>query len=427
MWKHSPSVDYRFQIARRYLISRREVSLISIITGVSTTGVTLGVAALIVVLSVMNGFYDVVRDLLVSLDPHVRVVHTEGRGLAEADSLARMAAGMPHVTAAAPYVEGKALLLHSGGTSDNRVVQVRGVEPSITGDAGRVPAVRYGQFDVSERDGVPGLMLGMGVARQLGIAPGRATNDASRVGLLSAPALERTLTQVFGSPPVQRYEVRGLFQMQTASGPERVFVHLREAQRLFRMQDRVTGIGLRLDNLERAGAVKAALQQQLDPDRFTVETWYDAQQSLYDVMRIEKWAASAILLLIVVVAAFNIVGSLTMVVIEKRRDIGALQAMGVSSSNVRRIFLLEGLLIGGVGTGLGLVLGLGLALLQKHFNLVPMAQAESFLINAYPVSIHALDIALIAAVALGLCVCAAVYPAMRASSIEPARAVHMDA
>jgi len=420
-------VDYRFQIARRYLISRREVSLISIITGVSMTGVTLGVAALIVVLSVMNGFYEVVRDLLVSLDPHVRVVSTEERGIADADSLVRLASGLPHVTSAAPYVEGKALLLHGGSASGNQVVQVRGVDPAGLRDSARVPSIRYGRFDVTERDGVPGMALGVGTAQRLGIAPGPASNTASRVGLLSAPALERTLTQVFGPPPIQRFAVRGLFQMQTASGQERVFIHLREAQRLFRMDDRVTGVGLRLDNLERAGTVQAALQQRLDLDRFEVQTWYDAQKSLYDVMRIEKWAASAILLLIVIVAAFNIVGSLTMVVIEKRRDVGALQAMGVSRSNIRRIFLLEGLLIGGAGTGLGLVLGLGLALLQKHFNLVPMAQAESFLIDAYPVSIHALDVVLIVAVALGLCVLAAVYPAARASSIEPARAVHMDA
>ena len=127
-----------------------------------------------------------------------------------------------------------------------------------------------------------------------------------------------------------------------------------------------------------------------------------------------------------IVAAFNIVGSLTMVVIEKRRDVGVLQAMGVSQSNIRRIFLLEGALIGTVGTGLGLVLGLGLALLQQRYELVPMAQAESFLIDAYPVAIQPLDVILVSVVAFGLCVLASLYPAARAAAIEPARAVQMD-
>lgn len=419
-------MDYRFQIARRYLASRREVSLISIITGISMTGVTLGVAALIVVLSVMNGFYDVVRDLLVSLDPHVRVVSAQGQGVAQADSLLRLARETNHVTAAAPYVEGKALLLSRNEGGANRVVRVRGVDPSMMKSA--APTMAMGTFDLnSDAAGTPGLVLNRILAQRMGVLPEREGESASAVGLLSAPAIERTLTNVFESPPIRRFDVRGLFQVRGTAEEKRVFVSLSEAQRLFRTEGRVTGIDLRLDNLERAGAVKAALQQTLDPDRFTVQTWYDLQKSLYDVMRLEKWGASAILGLIVIVAAFNIVGSLTMVVIEKRGDIGALQAMGVSPSDVHRIFLFEGALIGAVGTGLGLVLGLGLAFLQKYYKLVPMAQAESFLIDAYPVAVQPLDVVLIAIAAFGLCVLAALYPAARAAAIEPARAVHLDA
>jgi lipoprotein-releasing system permease protein len=419
-------VDYRFQIARRYLASRREVSLISIITGISMTGVTLGVAALIVVLSVMNGFYDVVRDLLVSLDPHVRVVNAQGQGVAHADSLLRLARETKHVTAAAPYVEGKALLLSRGASGGNRVVRVRGVDASMMESA--APTMAMGTFDLGTGvTGTPGIVLNRRLGQRMGAIPGREAQSASVVGLLSAPAIERTLTNVFASPPIRRFDVRGLFQVRGASEEKRVFVSLSEAQRLFRTQDRVTGIDLRLDNLERAGAVKAALQRKLDGDRYAVQTWYDLQKSLYDVMRLEKWGASAILGLIVIVAAFNIVGSLTMVVIEKRTDIGALQAMGASQADVRRVFLFEGALIGAVGTGLGLVLGLGLAFLQKYYEVVPMAQAESFLIDAYPVAVQPLDIALITVVAFGLCVLAALYPAARAASIEPARAVHMDA
>jgi lipoprotein-releasing system permease protein len=420
-----PAVDYRFQIARRYLASRRDVSLISIITGISMTGVTLGVAALIVVLSVMNGFYDVVRDLLVSLDPHVRIVSAKGPGVTDADSLLRLARETAHVTAAAPYVEGKALLLTRTGSDANRVVRVRGVSPALMKTA--APPVTQGDFDLERSaGGAPGLVLPQRLGQRTGALPGGAGQPAQAVGLLSAPAIERTLTNVFSSPPLRRFEVRGLYQVQGAALSQQVFVALPEAQRLFGTGTRVTGIDLRLDDLERAATVKAALEQRLDPEHYTVRTWYDLQKSLYDVMRLEKWGASAILGLIVLVAAFNIIGSLTMVVIEKRADIGALQAMGVSRGDVRRIFLYEGALIGAVGTGLGLVLGLGLAALQKYYALVPMAQAESFLIDAYPVSIQWLDVTLIALVAFGLCVLAALYPAARAADIEPARAVHLE-
>ena len=420
-------MDYRLQIARRYLWGQRRISLISVITAVSTTGVTLGVAALIVVLSVMNGFYDVVRDLLVSYDPHVRVEGTTPEGINATDSLRTLIQSLPHVEAAVPYVEGKALLLHDGSADANRVVQVRGIDLRALPEAHR-PRVAYGSFDVSAPSGEPpGLVAGVGMGQRLGLVPGESSDRASRVGLLSAPGLERTLTQLFGTPPLQRFAVRGLYQSQQATQDQaQVFIGLEPAQRLFRTGERVTGIDVRLDDLEQASTVKAALDERLDAEQFTVATWYDARRSLYDVMQLEKWGASAILLLIVIVAAFNIVGSLTMVVIEKRRDVGVLQAMGVSRNNIRRIFLLEGSLIGAIGTGLGLVLGLGLALLQQHFNLVPMAQAESFLIDAYPVSIRILDVVLIAAVAFSLCVVAALYPAARAASIEPARAVHLD-
>jgi lipoprotein-releasing system permease protein len=402
------------------------VSLISIITGISMTGVTLGVAALIVVLSVMNGFYDFVRDLLVSVDPHVRVVGAEGGGIAEADSLLRLARETDGVTMAAPYVEGRALLVQKGETSAKRVVQVRGVAPEA--QSAVAPPMSTGQFQVeAETGGPPGIVVDVAMGRSLGLMPAEQGQEAGTVGVLSAPAIEQTLTNVFGGAPVQRFQVQGLFRMQGASQERRVFVGLEEAQRIFQTGGRVTGIDLRLNNLDRAEAVQSRLQAQLGADRYRVETWYDMQQSLYDVMRLEKWGASAILGLIIIVAAFNIVGSLTMVVIEKRRDIGALQAMGVSRADVRTIFLMEGGLIGAVGTGLGLVLGLGLAFLQKYAEVVPMAQAQSFLIDAYPVSVRALDVGGIAVVAFGLCVLAALYPAMRASSIEPARAVQMDA
>ena len=438
-------MDYRLLIARRYLASRKQFTLISVITGISVAGVALGVAALIVVLSVMNGFYDIVRDLLVSLDPHVRIVSAEGSSLAVADSTAAgasisvsegqglsgveglmaLALSLPHVEHASAYVEGKALLLHEGSGAANKVVIVRGVDPAtLEGVSDVMAQTGYGTFDLERREGMPGLVMGLSLAQRLALVPG--TGSGSEVALLSAPGIERMLTQVFGPPPLARFEVRGLYQLEDGYDENHVFISRAAAQRLFRLGDRVTGIELRLDDLNRAAEVKAALQARLDPERFTVSTWYDLQKSLYDVMQLEKWGASVILILICVVAAFNIIGSLTMVVIEKRRDVGVLQAMGVSRRNIRRIFLTEGALIGVLGTGIGFTIGLTLALAQKYFELVPLIGAESFLIDAYPVSIRSFDLVLIGSVAFGLCVLAALYPAARAAAIEPAHAVQMD-
>lgn len=420
-------MDYRLLIARRYLSSPRSVSLISRITGVSIAGVTLGVAALIVVLSVMNGFFDFVRDMLVSYQPHVRVVHASERGFMGEDSVLALAREHPAVRSAAPYVEGKALLLHESRGEYNKVVIVRGVREDFAEQSeGVVEGTTFGTFDVSSRDRRPGIVLGRRLGERLLLTPPGPGEPGSRVALMSAPAIERSFTRVLGGTPFRQFEVRGLFHLESVFDESHVFVSLEEADRLFRMDGAVSGVELRLTDLERADEVKNWLEGRLESDDLEVLTWYDLQRSLYDVMRLEKFGASLILMLIVVVAAFNIVGSLTMIVIEKRRDVGALRAMGVSRRNVRRIFLIEGLMIGLIGGGAGVILGVGLAWAQKAFELVPLADAGSFLIDAYPVAIRPVDVILIGVAALALCTLAAVYPSIRAAAIEPAAAIHMD-
>jgi lipoprotein-releasing system permease protein len=259
-------------------------------------------------------------------------------------------------------------------------------------------------------------------------APGGSPR-ASGVTLLSAPALERALAQYpLGLPATQTFALRGVYALDPAYDESHVFVGLEEAQRLFRLPGRVSGVDLRLADLDDAGAVRRELERRLGlaegrPARYRIRTWYDLQASLYGVMRLEKWAATAILALIVVVAAFNIVGALTMIVIEKQRDLAALQAMGATPGDVRRVFLLEGLLVGGVGTALGLAAGLGLALAQARYGLVKLAGAEAFVIEAYPVAIRPLDVLGIAALAVGLCALASLYPAGRAAAVAPADAL----
>ena len=420
-------MDYRALIAKRYLTSPRSVSLISRITAISVAGVALGVAALIVVLSVLNGFFEFVRDMLISYDPHVRIVSVEERGFEPDDSLLSAMAAWPGVQTVSPYVEGKALLLHEGRADVNKVVIVRGVDASsLDTDQGVVPGTTLGRFDVDRVDGRPGIVLGRRLGGRLLLSPGGGSAPPSRIALLSAPAIERMYTRVLSSSPIRQFEVRGLFQLETVFDESHAFVGLQEAQTLFRMGSTVSGIDVRLSNLQQTDAYKAWLSDRLDQERYAVLTWYDLHRGLYDVMQLEKWGASLVLFLIVIVAAFNIIGSLTMIVIEKQGDVGALRAMGVSARNIRRIFLAEGGLIGLVGAGTGLALGLAVSWLQLRYGLVSLPGSDSFLIDAYPVSIRLLDLALVTGSALVLCVLAAWYPAYRAASIPPAVALRMD-
>ncbi|MEM6325582.1 MAG: ABC transporter permease [Bacteroidota bacterium] len=428
-------MDYRLLIARRYLASRRRVTLISVISGISVGGVALGVAALVVVLSVMNGFYDVVRDLLVSVDPHVRIESVGGRGIEEPEALVALASGAEGVVSATPYVEGKALVTSPEAPTLNQVVTVRGVDPAAL-DTQTAEAIRQGAFDLARDEDLPGLVMGASLASRSGVFAGTSATpegggetEGTRVSLLSAPALERALVAFpFGLPAQQAFEVRGIYELEPAYDESHLFVGLEEGQRIFRLDGRVSGIDLRLDDLDDAAGVADDLRAQLAADglseRFNVRTWYDLQASLYGVMRLEKWAASAILFLIIVVAAFNIIGALTMTVIEKRRDLGVLQAMGASRKDVRRIFLLEGLLVGGVGTSIGLALGLFICWIQATFEVVQLgSEAGSFVIDAYPVQVRPFDVAVVVVLAVGLCALAALYPATRAAQTEPARAV----
>jgi lipoprotein-releasing system permease protein len=389
--------------------------------------VALGVAALIVVLSVLNGFFEFVRDMLISYDPHVRIVSVEERGFEPDDSLLAAVAAWPGVVSVSPYVEGKAMLLHEGRADVNKVVIVRGVDrSSLDTHSGVVAATTYGAFDVDRVDGRPGIVLGRRLGERLLLSPGGGSAPPSRVALLSAPAIERMYTRVLSSSPIRQFEVRGLFQLETVFDESHAFVGLKEAQALFRMGQTVSGIDVRLSRLDDTAAYREWLTGRVDEERFAVLTWYDLHKSLYDVMQLEKWGASIVLLLIVIVAAFNIIGSLTMIVIEKQGDVGALRAIGVSARNIRRIFLTEGALIGFVGAGAGLLIGVAVSWVQMRFGLVSLPGSESFLIDAYPVSIRPLDLAVVTGSALLLCILAAWYPAHRAASIDPAKALRMD-
>ena len=318
-------MGFKLDIAKRYLLAPRDVSLISVITGISVAGVTIGVAALIVVLSVMNGFFEVVRDLLVSFDPHIRIESTETEGIDNFQNLVQELDVIEGVSIVAPYVQGKALLRSndSNGSADNvnKVVIVKGLVEDTSAVRNQfVQNISYGAFDLSRNEGRSGIVIGSGLANRLSFFPASGGTKASTLSLISAKGIHKIYTGSFGFPPINSFEVRGLVDLEAVYNESFVFVSLDRAQRLFGIGDKITGIDIRLDDIEQTDRVQAELQSKFRTKPVRVKSWYEIQKSLYDVMRLEKWGASLVLLLIIIVAAFNIVGSLMMIVIEKKRE-----------------------------------------------------------------------------------------------------------
>lgn len=399
-------------ISRRYLFSRKHISLISVLTSISIAGITLGTALLIIILSVFNGFFDVIRGFLLSFDPDIRIEMNEVNAMPFDPDLIDQIQNHPEVIQVAPYVEGKAMLISEDNQND--VVIVRGIERSSHIRISDLEqSVQNGVFDLSVQDGQPGLVISSTISNQYGLESG------DEIALLSSAGMRRAITQ-FSAPRVSRFQVRGSYNIQQIIDDDITYINLEAAQRLFNMRNEITGLDLQLVDTDNAQNVKQDLQKMLGPD-YRLQTWYDLQKPLYDVMYLEKWGSYFILMIIVLVAALNIVGSLTMIVIQKKKDIGVLISMGMTSKKIKQIFISQGIQIGLIGCGIGGVLGVLTAWIQQEYGLVKLT--SSFIIDAYPVSIQPLDIALVVGGSLILCLAASWYPATRAAQVQPADAV----
>lgn len=399
-------------ISSRYLFSRKHVSLISILTGISIAGITIGTALLIVILSVFNGFFDVIRGFLLSFDPDIRIEMADVRVMDQYPEAMELVRNHPDVLELTPYIEGKVMLAFEGGR--NEVVVARGVERGGYIRLNELEnSVNRGVFDLSVQNNRPGLVISEALSNRFGIDTG------DEAALLSTTGMRRALTQ-FAAPRASRFQVRGSYSIQQILEGDIVYIDLLAAQRLFNMQNQVTGYDLKLTDTDEASRVKRELEEMLGPE-YAVSSWYDLQKPLYDVMMVEKWGSYIILMIIILVAALNIVGSLTMIVLQKRKDIGILVSMGMPKKKIRQIFRAQGLQIGLIGCGIGGVSGILIALAQQHFGLVQLSSA--FIISAYPISINPWDIVLIISVTMILCIAASWYPSLRAADVDPADAV----
>lgn len=408
-----------FSIAWRYLRSRRGSKLLSLISVIAIGGVVIGVSALIVIMGVMTGLQDDLREKILIGSPDVRVL-SYGSDMVLRDwrpTLAKVKAN-PGVVAAAPFVHTKALV--GAGHKYNDGAYVMGIIPE--GEGGPpVTTIRSfrssGDFRFATLDGKQrGAVLGTRLANRLGVFPGVDSITLTTVG---TEVNAVTGTQI---PREVRLEVTGVFDTGMYEYDNGyIYVSLPVAQQLADLGGAVTGLEVRTKNRWDAPRVAEQLATTLGYP-YRTEDWQAQNNSLFSALKLEKLGMTFILLLIILVAAFNIVGTLTMVVADKTKEIGILRAMGMSAASIRRIFLIQGTLIGVVGTTLGLALGLITAIGLDRYQLIKL-DPQVYFINHLPVARTPLDIGVTIGASLLIAAVATIYPAIQASRLYPVEAM----
>ena len=407
------------QIAWRYLRSRRGSKLLSLISIIAIGGVLVGVSALIVIIGVMNGLQHDLREKILVGSPDVRVL-TYGEDLKISDwpQLLDKVRKQSGVVTAAPFVLTEALMTaghdYAGG------VYVVGLQPAGRG-VPDVTTIRShateGDFRFASTDGQQrGVVMGRLLASRFGKSPGDSINLLSAGGAKMNPVTGGLV------PRVERFEVTGIVSTGMYEYDNSyVFVSLSKAQSLAGLGDAVTGIEVKTADRWQAKAVGAQLVTALGWPYRAVD-WEEQNHSLFQALKLEKLGMGVILLLIVLVAAFNIVSTLTMVVADKTKEIGILKAMGMPAKSIRRIFFAQGLVIGVVGTTLGLILGFGAALGLDKYKFIKL-DPQVYFIDHLPVSTQPTDVLWIVLASIAIAAVATVYPSIQASRLFPIEAI----
>lgn len=406
-------------VGLRYTRARKRSHFISFISLISILGITLGITALITILSVMNGFGKELRDRILGVISHVTVAETGG-GLHDWRALAERIKN-PHVIGRAPYIVGQGMVTRGKAVSG---VMVRGILPSEERQVsefgshmveGSLDALKPGSF---------GIVIGSALAWKLDLHVG------SPLSLLIPEGLA---TPVGIMPRFKRFTVVGIFRMDMYEYDSAlVLMNLDDAAKLYQMPDEVSGLRLKLDNLDLAPQVAASIEQSLGPDYYARD-WSREHGNFFRALKIEKTAMFVILLLIVTVAMFNVVSTLVVVVTEKRADIAILRTLGASPRSIMGIFLAHGSVVGIVGTLVGTACGILLALnvetivhgIERLFSTSFIAP-DVYFISELPSDLHWSDVMLVSGASLILGLLSALYPAWRAAKVQPAEALRYE-
>ncbi len=410
--------SFELFIARRYLKSRSKTGFVNLITYISVIGVSIGVAALIIVMSVMNGFESEVKSRIIGFDTHIRLRTYHDQGIHMVDDVMNEIKDIPHITGMSPYILDRGMIRH-GDNSDG--VIVRGADQKTVGLVSDITKnVIYGDFilEPTETEAgtkLPGIVIGRYLADRLMLDLGAHVILISPTGVHS----------MFQMPPVKEFIVTGFFETGMYEYDDiYAYISIEAAQELFKHGENVSGIEIKLDDYNKADQVIEVIDQKLGFP-YLAMSWFDMRKNLFSWMKIEKLGMSVALSLIVLVAAFNIVSTLIMVVLEKTKEIGILKSMGATSKNVMRIFLYEGIVVGVIGTLTGFVLGFGLCWAQVKYDLLSLP-GDVYFINSLPVKMEAMDFVLVGIVSILICLLAAIYPAKKASELIPVEAIRYE-
>jgi len=398
-------------IARRYLFSRKSHHTINIISAISVVGVVLATTALVITLSVFNGFSDLVASFFTAFDPQLKVSLIEGKTVSSKDSALSRLRSNPDIATYTEVLEDQALIV---GTNRQYVVTIKGVDDSFAEQAD-LSSLLYGDGEfILHADVLEYGVMGIRLASSLGLG----THYEGGLPIYAPRRGER----VNMANPMQSFNKDELYSPgivfavnQTKYDANYILTSIQFARNLFDQPGQVSGIELGLREGVPIRRAQANIQAQLGP-RFKVENRYEQQADVFRIMQVEKFIAYLFLTFILLVASFNIIGSLSMLMIDKKADVETLRALGASNPQIGNIFLIEGWLISGLGAILGIIIGLLLCWGQQTFGWVKMGQsAGSFLIEAYPVSIHIADIFVIFATVLAVSIVAVWWPVRRMS------------
>ena len=404
-------MTFEFFISRRYFKSKPGHTIIALITLLSIIGVSIGVTALIVVIAVMAGFESDLKARIMGIEPHV-VIDRSASTIADYSDIIQRAAQTDGVLAAWPLVELQAML-----RADSRVsgALIKGIDPEAAGTGLNMKslAALTRQGDVSDPLNLPPIVLGRDLAQRMGLSKGDTLLVVSPKG---------TLAPVGFIPFMKRFVVADLFEtgMYEYDGGL-AFMNLEDAQVLARSRETVDAIEIRVNRVFEAAQIGQSVVAGLD-GAFRVRDWGQLNKNLFSALKLEKAAMFITLTLIILVATFSITSSLVMLVMEKTKDIAVLRALGAPARSIKRIFMIQGLLIGALGTTIGVVLGTTLCMLQERYHLIRLP-GDVYYITALPVDLNISDLVLVAVSALIICFFATLYPAHQAARLNPVEAI----
>ncbi len=408
-------MSFEYFIGRRYLRAKSKQSFISLITILSTAGIAVGVMALIVVIAVMSGFEFDLKSRILGGQSHI-VLMRHGGQFTEYRKILKDVEKIDGVKSATPVIYTQVMLRASSRVSG---AVLRGIDPESAGrviktlDKISLPNPKTGMGE-SPDNNVPGIVLGKELANNLGVGIGDTIYLISPRGMISP---------IGHLPAMKRFRLTGFFEsgMYDYDGSF-AYINIKQAQKILRMGNSVTGIEIRVGNMYKAREIAQKIVSSLGFP-FWARDWMQMNQNLFTALKLEKTVMFIILSLIVLVAAFNIASTLIMMVMEKTRDIAILKAMGATDKSIKKIFVFKGMVIGTVGTIFGVILGFVLCTILKHYKIAELTGDIYYFTTKLPVKLEFFDVFIIVSAALVICFLATIYPARQASRLNPVEAI----